>query len=78
MDNTLRLREGGSVGVGAHPFDLVGSTGIVVLINGSTMVCANVGDSRALLCRGSTAHALSEDHKPEAPAEVSIIHSRTI
>eukprot|EP00760_Papus_ankaliazontas_P014952 PhM_4_TR16196/c0_g1_i1/m.68866/K14803/PTC2_3; protein phosphatase PTC2/3 len=35
----------------------------------NSVVCANVGDSRAVLCRGGEALALSEDHKPQTPAE---------
>lgn len=50
-------------------FDFVGSTGIVVLINQEYIVCANVGDSRAILCRDGAGVDLSEDHKPEAPDE---------
>lgn len=49
--------------------DFVGSTSIVVLINQNTLVCANVGDSRALLSRGGVCWALSEDHKPESISE---------
>lgn len=33
------------------------------------LVCANVGDSRALLARGRSAVSLSDDHKPELPKE---------
>lgn len=50
-------------------FDFVGSTSIVVLVNATTMVCANVGDSRALLSRDGVCTPLSEDHKPEMPSE---------
>jgi len=30
---------------------------------------ANIGDSRAVLCRGGQAIPLSEDHKPELTSE---------
>lgn len=33
------------------------------------LVCANVGDSRALLARGKLCISLSDDHKPELPKE---------
>ncbi len=58
-----------------------GSTAVVVLMVGSKLICANVGDSRAikgsLLLGGpgsSTealwkAQTLSTDHKPSLPAE---------
>eukprot|EP01052_Picozoa_sp_SAG31_P001457 SAG31_NODE_49_length_30599_cov_15.615016_17_plen_483_part_00 len=46
-----------------------GSTACVVLVTGSEpseakLLCANVGDCRAVLCRGGRAVRLSEDHKP--------------
>ncbi|CAD7941637.1 unnamed protein product [Amoebophrya sp. A25] len=50
-------------------FDFVGSTGIVVVLNNKDLVCANVGDSRALLARAEKVVSLSEDHKPEMPSE---------
>merc|ERR1719193_1288188 len=34
-----------------------------------TLVCANAGDSRAVLSRGGKAYPLSEDHKPESDIE---------
>lgn len=40
-----------------------------------TVVCANAGDSRAVLCRGKTALALSEDHKPDDPEETARIEA---
>merc|ERR1719203_718083 len=53
-------------------FDQCGSTALVALLHGNPklgtalrLVLAHVGDSRAVLCRGGQAVAVSEDHKPE-------------
>jgi serine/threonine protein phosphatase PrpC len=40
-----------------------GATAVVVLIIGNKLVCANVGDARAVLCRNGKAIDLSVDHK---------------
>lgn len=40
-----------------------GATAVVVLIMGNKLVCANVGDARAVLCRNGKALDLSLDHK---------------
>jgi serine/threonine protein phosphatase PrpC len=40
-----------------------GATAVVVLILGNKLVCANVGDARAVLCRNGKALDLSLDHK---------------
>jgi serine/threonine protein phosphatase PrpC len=40
-----------------------------------TIVTANVGDSRAILCRNGTALELTRDHKPSDPYENERIHS---
>jgi len=63
----------------SQPFNLMGSTAIVVLVecgnesplNGHPrrLTVANVGDSRAILCHGGKVVELSEDHKPELPRE---------
>lgn len=52
-------------------FELVGSTVVTALLHGNPklgtalrLVIANLGDSRAVLCRGGQAVAVSEDHKP--------------
>jgi len=52
-------------------FELVGSTAVTALLHGNPklgtalrLVIANLGDSRAVLCRGGQAVAVSEDHKP--------------
>nr|XP_027084290.1 protein phosphatase 2C 51-like [Coffea arabica] len=47
----------------------VGSTAVVVMVGPEELVVANCGDSRAVLCRGGRAMALSNDHKPDRPDE---------
>jgi serine/threonine protein phosphatase PrpC len=46
-----------------------GTTAVVVLVTSTHVFCGNVGDSRAVLCRGSKAVDLSEDHKPTLKRE---------
>ena len=41
-----------------------GCAAVVALLIESKLYVANAGDSRAVLCRGSTAMPLSHDHKP--------------
>mmetsp|Transcript_34326 Transcript_34326/g.53545 ORF Transcript_34326/g.53545 Transcript_34326/m.53545 type:complete len:284 (+) Transcript_34326:1089-1940(+) len=36
---------------------------------GKELYVANAGDSRTILCRGATAIAMSDDHKPDKPSE---------
>jgi serine/threonine protein phosphatase PrpC len=65
---------------GAHPFALMGTTAVVVLLvtepSGKTkLFCANAGDSRAVLCRKGLAVALSTDHKPEVEEEQARIEA---
>ncbi|KAH8052540.1 protein serine/threonine phosphatase [Aureococcus anophagefferens] len=52
-----------------------GSTCVAVLVLGDVVVCANVGDSRALLCRGGRAVALSRDHTPARDDEAARIRA---
>eukprot|EP00930_Biecheleria_cincta_P003408 TRINITY_DN104342_c0_g1_i1.p1 TRINITY_DN104342_c0_g1~~TRINITY_DN104342_c0_g1_i1.p1 ORF type:complete len:426 (+),score=64.96 TRINITY_DN104342_c0_g1_i1:107-1279(+) len=51
------------------PADQVGCTAVCVLLTATEIICANAGDSRAVLCRKGRAVPLSEDHKPNDPAE---------
>ncbi|GLT86858.1 hypothetical protein SLE2022_049720 [Rubroshorea leprosula] len=52
LDQTVRLGRGGSTAVTA------------ILINGQKLVVANVGDSRAVICKNGVARQLSVDHEP--------------
>lgn len=62
-----------------NSFELMGSTAMVALVDRSPawegglgpsrVIVANIGDSRGLLCRSGELVSLSEDHKPEDPAE---------
>jgi serine/threonine protein phosphatase PrpC len=52
----------------------VGCTAVVVAMDGSNLVCANTGDSRAVLVRQGAAFDLSSDHSPATrPDEVERI-----
>lgn len=53
----------------AGPASSVGCTAVCVVLTPLHIVCANAGDSRAVLCRSGTAKALSTDHKPNSPSE---------
>lgn len=63
-----------------------GSTAVVVVVATDTLCCANVGDSRAILCRDGTALPLSRDHKPSRDDEAArireaggfVIHKRVM
>lgn len=52
---------------GDPPFS--GSTCIMAIVRGSRLITANVGDSRAILCRARRGVPLSEDQKPNRPDE---------
>jgi len=70
MDMLKRLesaQDGGPV-IG-NAADSVGCTAVGVLVSDTHFVCANAGDSRAVLCRGGQAVALSHDHKPNDDRE---------
>ncbi|EGB02760.1 hypothetical protein AURANDRAFT_5711, partial [Aureococcus anophagefferens] len=46
-----------------------GATSVVAAVRGDTVIVANAGDSRAVLCRKGVAVPLSEDHKPANAGE---------
>mmetsp|Transcript_95417 Transcript_95417/g.269628 ORF Transcript_95417/g.269628 Transcript_95417/m.269628 type:complete len:404 (+) Transcript_95417:46-1257(+) len=56
----------------AHPFT-IGCTACVCCVRQDSLVVANAGDSRAVLCRGGRFVDLSKDHKPDLPEESSRI-----
>eukprot|EP00195_Chlamydomonas_chlamydogama_P006956 CAMPEP_0202890740 /NCGR_PEP_ID=MMETSP1392-20130828/1052_1 /ASSEMBLY_ACC=CAM_ASM_000868 /TAXON_ID=225041 /ORGANISM="Chlamydomonas chlamydogama, Strain SAG 11-48b" /LENGTH=238 /DNA_ID=CAMNT_0049574365 /DNA_START=401 /DNA_END=1117 /DNA_ORIENTATION=- len=52
-----------------------GCTAVTAVVLGHRLLVANVGDSRAVLCRGGKAVAMSVDHKPNAKEERQRIES---
>ncbi|XP_015069425.1 probable protein phosphatase 2C 75 [Solanum pennellii] len=50
-------------------YGLGGSTALLTILTGKTIIVANCGDSRAVLCRGGRAIPLSIDHTPDRPEE---------
>jgi serine/threonine protein phosphatase PrpC len=54
-------------------FERSGSTCVVVLVTPSHIICANAGDSRAILRRGGSVLPLSFDHKPNNVPEMERI-----
>lgn len=55
--------EGGDTNVPAK-LDRSGCTAVAVLLTPTHIICANSGDSRAILCKDNKAYPLSFDHKP--------------
>lgn len=53
--------------------DEVGCTAICVLLSAGAYVCANAGDSRAIVCRAGKPVELSRDHKPNDEVELERI-----
>lgn len=52
---------------------LAGCTANVALFYGDMLYVANLGDSRAVLCRDNNAIDMSYDHKPDNPNELTRI-----
>ncbi len=52
-----------------------GTTALAVYIQGSQLICANIGDSRGVLCRSGRAIPVSHDHKPGRKEERERIES---
>lgn len=67
-----------------NAYGLMGSTAVVAMLEcdgtpaygqPTRVVVANLGDSRAALCRGGVAVELTEDHKPDHPVETARIEA---
>jgi hypothetical protein len=54
-----------------------GSTAATVILLGSRLFAANVGDSRVVLCRGGAGQCLelTSDHKPRRPGEAARVRA---
>ena len=48
----------------------VGTTACVCIVTPTEIYCANTGDSRAILTRGTSTFELSDDHKPDNEDEL--------
>lgn len=62
--------------------NISGSTCVSILTYGRKIFIANVGDSRAIIARSTpqdmqnvSAEPLTNDHKPDDPAEAAVIHA---
>ncbi|XP_004501450.1 protein phosphatase 2C 50-like [Cicer arietinum] len=64
---------GGKVSCEPVAPETVGSTAVVAIVCSSHIIVSNCGDSRAVLCRGKEAMALSIDHKPNRDDEYARI-----
>lgn len=58
-----------------NKFDMQGSTAVTVLLGRDELWSANLGDSRAVLCRDGEAIDLTVDHKPNSVEEKSRIEA---
>jgi serine/threonine protein phosphatase PrpC len=78
-DAFLMMTEKAEKGNAAHNpnirFERSGSTCVVVLVSPSHIICANSGDSRAILRRGGKTLPLSFDHKPSNIPELERVNA---
>jgi serine/threonine protein phosphatase PrpC len=74
---TAFARTDAELGVASLQYDraICGSCAVVALIVGDTVFCANVGDSRAVLCRNGKALDLSVDQKATRKDEMERIQA---
>jgi serine/threonine protein phosphatase PrpC len=59
-----------------HKCRVCGSTAVVCLIIGTQLICINLGDARAVMCRNQTALDLSVDYKASRKDEQERIKSQ--
>lgn len=78
-DAFLLMTQQAEKGKAAHNpnirFERSGSTCVVVLVSPSHIICANAGDSRAILRRGGKTLPLSFDHKPSNVPELERVNA---
>lgn len=55
--------------------DVVGSTAVMAVVSGCQIICANCGDSRAVLCQRGLPLPLTIDHKADREDELARIES---
>jgi len=55
--------------------ELTGSTATIVLLKHGTVVCANLGDSRAIASVNGTVKVITSDHNTSNPKERERVHA---
>ncbi|XP_025886149.2 probable protein phosphatase 2C 75 [Solanum lycopersicum] len=69
FDTCYKCGIGVPCGCPPHYYGIGGSTALLTILTEKTIIVANCGDSRAVLCTGGRAIPLSIDHKPDRPEE---------
>ena len=69
MQTTAGKKELAKMSLNPKEENSAGSTATTVLITPNEIYCANIGDSRTVVCRNGTAFDLSQDHKGDMPEE---------
>lgn len=55
--------------VNTENLPLAGCTAVIAVIRDDTLIVANAGDSRCIICQAGRAVAISKDHKPDQAEE---------
>eukprot|EP01055_Gregarina_sp_Pseudo9_P002528 Gregarina_sp_Pseudo_9__2527@NODE_27_length_5599_cov_16_826439_g25_i0_p3_GENE_NODE_27_length_5599_cov_16_826439_g25_i0NODE_27_length_5599_cov_16_826439_g25_i0_p3_ORF_typecomplete_len512_score101_08PP2C/PF00481_21/6_4e47PP2C_2/PF13672_6/1_3e13SpoIIE/PF07228_12/1_6SpoIIE/PF07228_12/0_038DUF3613/PF12266_8/0_3_NODE_27_length_5599_cov_16_826439_g25_i040145549 len=69
LDQEIRSRIEPAFSMGYHMVAKPGATTCACLFSPSKIICANVGDTMAVLCRGGCAIKLSNEHNCAVPSE---------
>ncbi|XP_027771608.1 probable protein phosphatase 2C 75 [Solanum pennellii] len=69
FDTCYKCGIGVPCGCPPYYYGIGGSTALLTILTEKTIIVANCGDSRVVLCRGGRAIPLSIDHKPDRPEE---------
>lgn len=73
--NKINKNTAGDDYMGNEGKSFAGCTATTVLITPTEIICANAGDSRTVMSKNKTCVELSQDHKPEDPAEQKRIYA---